>query len=106
MKYCSRKSAAPEVQIFEAVAQLPGNWDDRLPDRHFLRKETLLIHEQTNLPDMRTMYAGISRDGQWVAQAAFQVLALKDKHLNERSVKPWQRTAWKLFKKCTSKAAG
>lgn len=99
MKHCNRKSPAPDVQVFATVAQLPGNWDDRLPDRHFLRKETLLIHEQTHLPDMRTMYAGIAKDGQWLAQAAFQVLTLKDKHLNERSVNSCQRVAWNLFSK-------
>jgi hypothetical protein len=99
MNYCKRKKAVANVVSFTTVAQLPDNWDDDLPAAHFLRKASLLVHEQTGLPDMQVVYAGILIDGQWQGRAAFQVLSLQEKHLNKTTIKPWQQLLWKWFSK-------
>lgn len=97
MNYCKRKKAVADIVSFKSAAQLPDDWDHDLPELHFLRKASLLVHEHTALPDMRVVYAGICIDGRWQARAAFQVLTLQEKHLNKAAVKPWQLCLWKLF---------
>jgi len=49
------------------------------------------------LADVSFLYALITYDASPVAVAYFQILSIKEKHLNHQQLKPWQQTAWKAF---------
>lgn len=95
MRLC--RTAAPELQLFTREQQLPNNWDDSLPEGHYLRRASLKTHEQAALPDVSFVYVSISHAGRLLAMAAFQVLTIRDAHLNPTSLQAYQRVAWKAF---------
>lgn len=96
MKRCAKNSGF-EVQLFGHSSILPAAWDDLLPDNHFLQSSQLAIYETTHLPDVSFVYALVTNNNQALAVAYFQVLAIKEQHLNTQQLKPWQQTAWKTF---------
>lgn len=82
---------------YDHAAALPENWDNPLPNGHFLKRLILEAHERAALPHLTTIYAAVMNGDAIIAQAAFQVLSLQPEHLNPIALKGWQQTAWKLF---------
>ncbi len=87
------------IEWYDAVAALPAAWDAALPTGHFLMRASLTAHERAALPQVRTMYGAVMQGAAIAAQAAFQVLTLRDEHLNQTALKGWQLVAWRLFAK-------
>ena len=99
MNYCKRASQAYEVTISNAVAELPPEWNQLLPQDHFLKSEQLLITEESRLPDLDFFYALVKRNGMPVAAAYFQVLNIKPYHVDSSRLSNLQRCVWYSFAK-------
>ena len=99
MGRCSTNKTAGHVEVFESVAQLPSDWNDHLPEKHFLRTEALLAHEKAELPHIKAIYSGIRKDGKWLGRASFQIVAIQPEYLNPTTLKSWQRMLWNAFTK-------
>lgn len=82
---------------FPLVSTLPQKWYDMLPADHFLHPSQLTITEAAKLPDVSFIYVLLYEKDKPVAAAYFQVLQVKEKHLNIASLKPLQKIGWKAF---------
>ena len=96
MKHCQTNTGI-SVDLYDNVKELPVEWAAMLPPGHFLEPGQLAVYEQIGLPDISFVYALISVDGAPMAVAYFQVLSIRDYHLNTTLLKPFQRAAWKVF---------
>src|SRR5436189_2405831 len=88
----------PDSTWFKTAESLPAEWDEGLPSAHFLRRDSLKIHEGTQLPSVRTIYVLWIQQGLILARAAFQILDVKDEHIRAENLPGWQSRAWKLFR--------
>lgn len=96
MTVCSR-SGDITIQLFENSRLLPGEWQQLLPEQHFLDIKNLSFCEHTVLPDVSFLYALISMNKRCVAAAYFQVLHVKDYHLNTAQLSWLQTIGWKAL---------
>lgn len=94
---CHFKTPDNGVECYTQSSSLPGEWDNFLPEGHFLKSTQCQATEAANLPDVQFIYVFIKRKGIPIAAAYFQVLQLSAKHLNNTMVKPLQTTLWQLF---------
>jgi hypothetical protein len=94
---CSRKSEEITVETYYSAESLPEAWDLLLPAGHFLKKQSILLSEQSHLPDVSFIYCLVYKDGRPQAAAYFQLLNVKAQHLNPEVFKNWQYAAWSLF---------
>jgi len=85
------------VQLWEEGDQLPAAWNAILPGDHFLHSSRLALYETMRLTDISFLYAMVWQGEVPVAAAYFQVLTVREQHLNAAALKPWQRRAWKAF---------
>jgi hypothetical protein len=85
------------TEWYHAASALPAEWDTGLPEDHFLRSNTLAVHEATALPDVTVMYALLRDKNSVLVRAAFQVLCVQPAHVQESSLPAWQYRLWKLF---------
>lgn len=86
-----------EVQLFESCADLPNDWNQMLPENHFLKSNGLSIYETMKLPNVSFLYVRVLKNGETVALGYFQVLTIKKEHLNTHVLKPLQVLGWQLF---------
>jgi hypothetical protein len=89
----------PDSSWFNSANALPPEWDQGLPIGHFLRRDSLKVHEGTKLPAVRTLYVLWIQQGLILARAAFQVIEVRDEHLSYEALPAWQAQAWKLFRR-------
>jgi len=94
-----KKNGEVQVQLFNHTAQLPSDWDGCLPQKHFLRSVHLAVYERMQLPDVSYVYALISQNNKTIGVAYFQVLSIKERHLDAKTLSPLQGQAWKAFTK-------
>jgi hypothetical protein len=97
VKHCRRGSDEIDVQLYLQVKDIPVQWDELLPADHFLHTEQLVVSEQAKLPDVTFLYALISVDNIPVAASYFQVLHLRNYHLDTAQVKKAQGFLWEKF---------
>lgn len=98
MRVC-RCGPNPDSTWFSSAADLPAEWDSGLPSGHFLRRESLMVHEGTNLNAVQAVYVLWMDAGLLLGRAAFQVLKVQEEHLRSDELPAWQRQAWTLFRK-------
>jgi hypothetical protein len=94
---CKKAQGDSEVACYTHSGELPAIWDSFIPEGHFLKKEAIAITEQIQLPDVGFLYILITKNGAPQAAAYFQVLGLKDKHVNSEKVSSMQAFLWKTF---------
>jgi hypothetical protein len=92
----SRKDNYSAV-CYEQAAALPQEWHDMLPADHFLHPSQLSVTEAAMLPDVSFLYILLYEKDKPVAASYFQILQVKEKHLNIASLKPLQKIGWKAF---------
>lgn len=98
MSYCRAPLLRAGTSWYDAAAGLPATWDLALPDGHYLRRDSLVMHERIALPDVGYRYAVLrSAQGQVLAQAAFQILQLGPAHLSPDAAPAWQQRIWKTY---------
>lgn len=99
MIHCKTKEEKFAVTLYDSVASLPKEWNDPLPQDHFLQTAQLTVTEQSNFPDVSFQYAFISLKGKPFAIAYFQVLHVKPYHVETAKLTPLQGSAWQVFSK-------
>lgn len=97
MPRCHKTADGLATEWHASASALPADWDTGLPEEHFLRRESLIIHESISLPDVSVRYALMRDRDAILARAAFQVLRVRPAHVKEASLPAWQYRAWKLF---------
>ena len=70
------------ISIYESASQLPAGWDRLLPEGHALQSSQLRLYESAGLPDITHFYAIAGTEQQPVAIACFQVLQIRNYHIN------------------------
>lgn len=93
MKIAPGKGKILPTSIYKSSGALPKIWDDFLPEGHALRSDQLSLYETIQLPDITTYYACYGDIERPSAIAYFQVLTIKNKHINKESLTLAQRTA-------------
>lgn len=94
---CKKKLGDSEVACYTHSGELPAAWDSFIPEGHFLKKDAIATTEQIQLPEVGFVYVLITRNGAPQAAAYFQVLLLRDKHVNSDKVRGAQAFLWKAF---------
>jgi hypothetical protein len=94
---CHSKTAITDIELYTEGRSLPQEWNEFLPDGHFMKSRQCLATEAANLPDLEFIYILIKRKNKPIAAVYFQVLALTKKHLNNSMVTPIQRFLWQTF---------
>lgn len=97
MRYCRTNKGAIGTLQFTRSKELPAQWDEFVPEGHFLQRAQLAVTESANLPDLSFLYLLICINEKPVLAAGFQLLGLKNKHINGSMVKPVQYAAWQLY---------
>jgi hypothetical protein len=97
MKRCHKGPDASLTKWFLTANELPAEWDAALPERHFLRRESLKVQESANLPDVSARYAMLLSNGVVAGAAAFQVLRVQADYIKQVSLQAWQYNIWKAF---------
>lgn len=85
------------MELLHAAVQLPDSWDALLPEGHFLRRSSLALYEQCELPDVSFLYALVWKDGVPLAIAAFQQLRIRPYHISEAALQSWRKPLWQAF---------
>lgn len=86
-----------DLQYFTSCNELPGIWDDLLPDGHYLKREQLAISENAALPNVGYVYIMAMRNDKPIAAVSFQTLQLSREHLNNQAIHPYQSVLWSIF---------
>jgi hypothetical protein len=98
MGNCSVPLRRAGTYWYAAASELPPDWDGSLPESHYLRSDSLILHEGLRLPDVSHRYVVLrSAQGQVLAQAAFQILRLQPGHLSRDSAPTWQYRLWSTY---------
>jgi hypothetical protein len=98
MKPCKSRLRRAGTRWYTSAAELPADWDLRLPEGAYLRIDSLAVHEAIALPDVAYRYAVLcSAQGQILAQAAFQVLTFRKEHLSRTAAPAWQYRLWSAY---------
>lgn len=97
MRKCRTNNDGAELSIFASVAELPEQWDEFLPEDHFLATEQLGVTEGSKLPDLHYLYVLITKAGKPLTAAYFQVLTLGPPHINPNQVSKGQYLLWQTF---------
>lgn len=97
MSNCKERKLAFEYKIFNSCDELNQAWADLVPNDHFLVKSHLKVYELSQLPDIDFRYALIYWNQQPIAACYFQLLHLREYHLAQSAMKPWQQSLWQLF---------
>jgi hypothetical protein len=97
VKHCNKDEKGMDVQLYLQVKDIPAEWDELLPDTHFLHTKELAVSERSKLPDVSFVYAMVCIEGRPVALSYFQVLYLKDYHLDTTKIKKAQAFLWQKF---------
>jgi hypothetical protein len=87
------------LNIFTSVDELPKEWDEFLPSKHFLSTEQLRLSERSKLPDLKYIYILATKGGKPMTAAYFQVLMLGPQHINPGQVSKGQYLLWQVFSK-------
>ena len=82
---------------YHSAARLPEEWDQLLPEGHFLKSASLLAHEKTGLPDVENLYKIMVSQGHAIGVAAFQVLRIAKKHVKPGALSGIRKWAWRFF---------
>ncbi len=97
MKHCHPAGNNTNIAICKELANVPDEWDAFLPAEHFLKKDSLRIYEQANLPDLSYYYVLIYKAEKLVFVSAFQALTFRKYHLDTDNMKAWQGISWGTF---------
>ena len=97
MTNCISRKDNYRAVSYEQVTALPQEWHDMLPADHFLHPSQLFVTEAAMLPDVSFLYILLYEKDKPVAASYFQILQVKEKHLNIASLKPLQKIGWKAF---------
>jgi hypothetical protein len=96
-RYCHKPAEGYATEWYYTAATLPPDWDEQLPEGHFLLRQNLAVHESTGLPDIALCYALLRSKDSIIAWAAFQVLRARPEHVKRDSLPKWQYRAWQTF---------
>lgn len=97
MKHCSHRSPE-QITVYTSSDALPQAWDAFVPETHFLSRQTIRTTEFSHLPDLEYFYVFITdKAGAPLAACYFQLLHIRQNHLNPISLKNWQRFLWRSF---------
>lgn len=77
------KKAGFHVKIYDDVHKLPAEWEELLPEQHFLRKENISIYQNLQLDNISHAMAICYIKNAPIAAAYFQTLALRPHHFNK-----------------------
>src|SRR5690606_969674 len=69
---------------------LPAEWDDFLPENHFLKSNSLNLYEEMQLPNLSFQYAMLIENNTPVALGYFQKLKIVGQHLDSSRMTCWQ----------------
>lgn len=97
MKHCHHKKSDIVVKHYTDSKQLPDEWNNFVPDGHFLQSTELGITEEASLPDISYLYIQLFNNNVPVLAAGFQLLNLKSKHVNQKLVSSLTNIAWNAF---------
>lgn len=97
MTNCGNRQKGIEIRLFSGSGELSEEWNDFVPDGHFLQSSRLKIAEQSSLPDLGFSYALVYDNNRPVLAAGFQLLSLKPKHVNRKMTQAWKFAAWQLY---------
>jgi hypothetical protein len=97
MKRCHPAGKNANIVIYQEITEVPDEWDAFLPQEHFLKKDSLHIYQQANLPDLNYYYVLVYKVEKLVFVSAFQALTFRKYHLDTDSLKSWQGTSWGVF---------
>jgi len=98
MSYCRPPLKRSGTKWYSAAAELPADWDLQLPEDHYLRRDSLVLHEGLHLPDVGYRYAALrSAQGQVLARAAFQLLRMQPEHVSRGAAPGWQYRLWNVY---------
>jgi len=97
LRHCLHKKSDIVAKHYTNSKQLPEEWNNFIPDGHFLQSKQLGITEAAALPDLSFLYIQLFNNGQPVLAAGFQLLSLNSKHVNSSMVTPLQHAGWRAF---------
>ncbi|MCB0695788.1 MAG: hypothetical protein KDC07_00405 [Chitinophagaceae bacterium] len=97
MKHCHKKKSTITIKHYTNSSELPVEWNDFIPEGHFLQSKQLGITESANLPDLSYCYVQVFNNNEPVLAAGFQLLSLKSKHVNPAMIELVQQMLWRAF---------
>lgn len=74
MFFCSLPAKGLDLEIYESLEDVKGEWDDFLPTNHVLRSPVWLSLEKACIPGLRFRFVQIWRRELQIGQAAFLLL--------------------------------
>ena len=86
-----------DVEVYTGAGSLPAEWNEFLPEAHFLKSKQCLATEAANLPGVDFTYILVKQKNKTVAAAYFQILTLTAEHLNPGTSGRMQHLLWQLF---------
>lgn len=78
------------ILVFRSANELPDAWDILLPEEHPMRRKVLCLYEQTDLQDISYRYLLSGSLAEPKALACFQLLKVRERHLNPGLLSGWQ----------------
>jgi len=82
---------------YQNYITLPEDWDTGLPEDHFLLRETLRVHEKSQVPHVENCYALLRNQDGIIARASFQIISVQTDHVSRESLSAWQFAAWRTY---------
>lgn len=97
MKLVHCRIKNPSVRIFHRVDEIPGEWDQILPYKHFLKRSTLRLTTEACLPDIDHLFTAFYEAGKLIGVAYFQVLHVRKYHLSTDDAPLLQKLVWNII---------
>lgn len=85
------------VAFYSRAADLPKDWDAFLPQNHPLQKAFLTNQGKVLGENVTPLYALVFSGNVPFLAATFQLLHLREAHVDTRKMKRWQRQLWQVF---------
>ncbi len=85
------------VDIYTDAAAFPPDWNATLPEHHPLRQQESCARDAVLTDHITPIYAAVYAGEKPVLLVSFQVLRIRNPHIDTRKMKRWQRQLWEVF---------
>lgn len=85
------------VQLFTSAADLPADWSAALPTDHPLQQRAALARDAVLVAHVTPLYAAVYSGKKLLLLVSFQLLRIRNLHVDTRKMKRWQRQLWQVF---------
>lgn len=85
------------VNIYADAAEFPTGWDAALPENHPLQQATSKARDAVLADHITPLYATVHKGEKLLLLVSFQLLRIRNPHVDTRKMKRWQRQLWEVF---------